>query len=84
MHHPDDHGLCLDVAGLPCSLGTDSVQGDWVIWIGSDRDATWYERPPIAPLVSADEYGAGPVQLTITIAADGTASWERGIDRGGC
>lgn len=68
----------------PCSSGTDSVQSDWVVWIGSDRDGSWHERPPVPPLVSAADYGPGPVRLTITIAPDGTASWERGIHGGGC
>ena len=67
-----------------CSSGSDSVQSDWVVWIGRDRDGTWYERSPVPPLVTAADYGPGPVRLTITIGPDGTATWERGIHGGGC
>lgn len=69
-----------------CQRGTDTLQGsDWEIWIGSDRDVGWVDRSVDPPLVSSASFGTGvPVRLTIIIAPDGTASWDRGVDRRAC
>jgi hypothetical protein len=62
-----------------CGQGKNTLQeSDWGFWIGRDG-GRWQDRPDGDPVVTNEDYGPGPVRLTITIAPDGTATWERGI-----
>ncbi len=66
-----------------CSWGDDWLQSsDWAMWI--DPEGEWTDRPLGEPLVSSADFPRGePVELTITVDADGTATWERGV-HGSC
>jgi hypothetical protein len=78
----DGERLYGPYAGGPVDAGTvvrDRVQeSDWALWVTPWE--TWEDCPAGEPLVTDEDYGPGPVQLTITVSSGGSVSWERGID----
>jgi hypothetical protein len=78
-HGEVDSATSANAYGL-CTRDSMTLASDWVVWIGSERDPTWDDRPPVASLASSEDFPyRGAANLTIIIAPDGTATWLRGI-----